>query len=122
LAACVAAAVIVLAGSASAASGSSIVGKWKGYLTTPGQRMPFQVSVSRNERSGTWRVSQTCSGTLRLKDISGGYHHYYRVSGKDRGCAPAGIDCLKREGSGMLDWFNESTGDVSFDGTLRRLK
>jgi hypothetical protein len=127
VAACSATGVIVLTGSADAtssaksASANSLVGKWKGYLTTTGERVPFQVSVSKNEKTGTWRMSPTCAGTLRLKDISGGYHHYYRVAGQNRGCAPAGIDCLKRVGSGMLDWFNESTGNISFDGTLRRV-
>jgi hypothetical protein len=114
---------VVLTGGASAApSAVSLVGKWKGQLETPGDRVSFQVSVNKGQRTGTWRTSSTCSGTLRLKNISDGYHHYYRVAGKNRGCAPPGVDCLKRQGAKVLDWFDESNSDISYVGTFRRLK
>jgi hypothetical protein len=110
---------VLLTGSASAsASSTSLVGKWKGSLESSGYKVRFQVSVNRNQKSGTWRLTSTCGGTLKLKDISDGYHHYYRLGG--RGCSAAGVDCLKRAGSGVLDWFDENTGNISYVGTLRR--
>lgn len=71
------------------------------------------VVVYRGERAGTWRIGSRCPGTLRLKDISDGYHHYYRVAGSNAGCAPLGIDCLKRAGAQMVDVFvaNSATAD-----------
>jgi hypothetical protein len=119
-----AAGAIVLTGLASASAGGSLVGKWKGYLTGySGQRISLQVTVNHNERAGTWRTGPTCSGTLRLKNISDGYHHYYRVAGKNAGCAPVGIDCLKRLGSGLYDTFSPSSNwNISDNGTLRRVK
>jgi hypothetical protein len=114
---------VVIAGGASAdSSATSLVGSWKGTLETPGDRLSFQVKVSKGQRTGTWRTSSTCSGTLRLKNISDGYHHYYRVAGKDRGCAAPGVDCLKRQGAKVLDWFDESGGsNVSYVGKFRRV-
>jgi hypothetical protein len=112
---------VVLTGLASAASGGPLGGTWKGYLQTTNERTSFQVTVNRNMKSGTWRTSASCSGPLRLDNISDGYHHYYRVvTRKDAGCAPAGIDCLKRQGGRVLDWFDESHSDISYVGNLRR--
>lgn len=121
----IAIAAVVAAGGANAArsssSASSLVGKWKGHLGASGKRtLSFQVSINSNQRSGTWRISSSCSGTLRLDDISDGYHHYYREYGKDRGCGPPGVDCLRRTGAGVVDWFSNPQGIVSYDGTLRR--
>ena len=48
--------------------------------------------------------------TLRLKDISSGYHHYYRVAGANAGCAALGVDCLKRVGAQMVDEFVPDLG------------
>ena len=88
------------AGPVNAPSAGSIVGTWSGHLTPPpgshASRQHFMVVIDPGERRGTWRTTSTCAGTLRLKDISYGYHHYYRVAGAHPGCAAPGIDCLKR--------------------------
>jgi hypothetical protein len=114
-------AVVITGGASAAGSSTSLVGSWKGQLETPGDRVSFQVKVNKGQRTGTWRTSSTCSGTLRLKNISDGYHHYYRDAGKNRGCAAPGVDCLKRQGAKVLDWFDESGGgNISYVGTFRR--
>lgn len=102
----------------------SIVGTWSGHLTPPGthaSRQRFIVVIDPRERRGTWRTSSTCAGTLRLKDISYGYHHYYRVAGAHPGCAAPGIDCLKRSGAQMVDVFVPNAGGGHIDGTFRRV-
>jgi hypothetical protein len=68
------------------------------------------IVVARGEPEGTWRIGLRCAGTLRLKDISGGYHHYYRVAGANAGCAALGIDCLERAGSQIVDVFVPDSG------------
>ena len=103
----------------------SIVGTWRGYIRRfPGSgasRRRFVIAVARGERRGTWRVGLRCAGTLRLKDISGGYHHYYRVAGANAGCAALGVDCLKRVGAQMVDEFVPDSGpDDSIN--LRRFR
>ena len=71
--------------------------------------------------AGTWRIGLRCAGTLRLKDISSGYHHYYRVAGANAACAALGVDCLKRVGAQMLDVFVPDSGpDDSVN--LRRVR
>ncbi len=104
---------------------TSIVGTWSGHLTPPpgthASRERFMVVIDTGERRGTWRTSSTCSGTLRLKDISYGYHHYYRVAGAHPGCAAPGIDCLKRSGAQMVDVFVPNAGGRNIDGTFRRV-
>ena len=104
---------------------TSIVGTWSGHLTPPpgtqASRQRFMVVIDPGERRGTWRTSSTCAGTLRLKDISYGYHHYYRVAGAHPGCAAPGIDCLKRSGAQMVDVFVSNAGGRDIDGTFRRV-
>lgn len=118
----------VLAGatSVSAAPPTSIVGTWIGHLTqSPAghtSRGEFIVGVDRGERAGTWRIGSSCTGTLRLKDISNGYHHYYRVRGANSRCAPAGIDCLKRVGADMVDEFVSNSGTANSTVTFRRIR
>ena len=77
------------AGPVNAPSARSIVGTWSGYVTPfPGSgasRRRFMIVVARGERRGTWRIGLRCAGTLRLEDISSGYHHYYRVGGASAG-------------------------------------
>ena len=51
-----------------------------------------------------------CAGTVRLKDISIGYHHYYRVAGANAAFAALGVDCLKRVGAQMVDVFVPGSG------------
>jgi hypothetical protein len=116
---------IAVASSVASASGTSIVGTWSGQLgpSSGGHaaRQHFTFVVDQGERRGTWRVSSTCAGTLRLKDISGGYHHYYRVLGAHPGCAAPGIDCLKRSGAQMVDVFVPNAGGADSTGTFRRI-
>jgi hypothetical protein len=68
------------------------------------------IAVARGEQGGTWRIGLRCGGTLRLKDISYGFHHYYRVAGANHGCAALGVDCLKRVGGQMVDVFVPDSG------------
>ncbi len=114
-----------VAGPANAAPATSIVGTWSGHLTPPPgthrSRQRFLVVIAPGERRGTWRTSSTCAGTLRLKDISYGYHHYYRVAGTHPGCAAPGIDCFKRSGAHMVDVFVPNGGGGDIDGTFRRV-
>lgn len=108
-----------------APSATSIVGTWSGHLTPPpgthASRQRFMVMIARGERRGTWRTTSTCAGTLRLKDISYGYHHYYRVAGARDRCAALGIDCLKRSGAQMVDVFVPNAGGGDIDGAFRRV-
>jgi len=101
-------------GPVSAPPARSIVGTWRGYITPfPGSgasRQRFVIVVARGERAGRWRIGSRCAGTLRLKDISSGYHHYYRVAGANPGCTALGVDCLKRDGAQMFDWFDADSG------------
>ena len=117
------AAAVSWAGSVNAPSARSIVGTWRGHITPfPGKgasRQRFTIVVARGERAGTWRIGLRCAGTLRLKNISYGYHHYYRVAGANAGCAALGVDCLKRVGARIVDVFVPDSGpDDSV--TLRR--
>lgn len=115
---------LVLAGTLDAAPAPSIVGTWSGQLVPPAgshaSRQRFTVVVDRGERAGTWRISSRCAGTLRLDDISNGFHHYYRKAGAHPGCAPLGVDCLKRDGAQMVDWFVSTSGTADSNGTFRR--
>ena len=114
------------AGPVNAPPAGSIVGTWSGHLTPPpgthASRQRFIVVIDPGELRGTWRTSSTCAGTLRLKDISYGYHHYYRVAGAHPGCAAPGIDCLKRSGARMVDAFVPNAGGSDIDGTFRRVR
>lgn len=126
LTACVAAGgALVLAGAVQAAPATSIVGTWSGYLTpaagSHASRQRLTVVVDRGERAGTWRINARCAGTLRLDNISNGFHHYYRVAGAHPGCAPLGVDCLKRDGSRIVDWFVSNSGTANSNGAFRRM-
>ncbi len=114
------------AGRVNAPPATSIVGTWSGHLTLPpgthASRQRFMIVIDPGERRGTWRTSSTCAGPLRLKDISSGYHHYYRVAGAHPGCAAPGIDCLKRSGARMVDVFVPNAGGSDIDGTFRRVR
>lgn len=108
------AAAVSWAGPVNAPSARSIVGTWRGDITpspaTGASPQRFTIVVARGERSGWWRIGLRCTGTLRLKDISAGYHHYYRVAGTNPKCATLGVDCLKRDGAQMFDWFVPEAG------------
>lgn len=116
---------VAVAARVNAPPATSIVGTWSGHLRPPpgshAARERFMVVIDAGERRGTWRTSSTCAGTLRLKDISFGYHHYYRVAGAHPGCAAPGVDCLKRSGAQMVDVFVPNAGGRNIDGTFRRV-
>lgn len=116
---------VLVADRVNAPPAGSMVGTWSGYLLPPrgthAARQRFMVVIDPGERRGTWRTSSTCAGTLRLKDISNGYHHYYRVAGAHPGCVAPGIDCLKRSGAQMVDVFVPNAGGRDIDGTFRRV-
>ncbi|MBV9415166.1 MAG: hypothetical protein JO363_09335 [Solirubrobacterales bacterium] len=120
-------ATLAVTGSIEAAPATSIVGTWSGRLTpSPGShasRQRLTVAVNPGERSGTWRLGPRCGGTLHLKDISDGYHHYYRVAGAGAraGCAPLGVDCLQRDGTEVEDVFISTSGTANSTGKFRRV-
>ena len=105
-------------------SATSIVGTWSVYpAPTPGGHSSdqrFIVAVDPGEHTGTWQLGSGCTGTLRLKDISGGYHHFYRIAGGNAGCAPLGVDCLTRDGAQMADVFIAGSG-AGFNTYMRRV-
>jgi hypothetical protein len=119
------AAVAPWAGPVNAPPAGSIVGTWSGYITPfPGKgasRQRLMIVVARGEQRGTWRIGSHCAGTLRLKDISYGYHHFYRVAGANGGCAALGVDCLKRLGAQMADAFVPNSGPQD-NVNLRRVR
>jgi hypothetical protein len=102
---------------------TSIAGTWSGKLAlsngSHAASQPFVAWVNRSETAGWWRTGPHCGGPLRLKDISYGFHHYYRL-GITAGCAPPGVDCFKRDGARMLDVFVPNSGKES-SGEFRRI-
>ncbi len=114
LVALLAAAALAIAGVGAAAGSTRIVGQWSGtMLPNTGSRVRahrLTVVVDSGERAGTWRVSARCRGTLRLKDISDGYHHYTEIPARGTTCAGGGVDCLMRVGAHVLDEFVSRPG------------
>ena len=99
-------------------------GTWSGYITGSGAaRKHITISINAAETGGSWRISATCAGPLRLDSISSGYHHYLRKLARGSTCAGGDIDCLKRAGANIYDSVTSHLGgawDVS--GTLRRVR
>lgn len=111
---------MVLVTTGAAAGPTQIVGKWTGTLkSTSGSASRLTVTVAKGELEGTWYVSDTCHGTLKLKDISNGFHHYYRIAVNGASCPAGGVDCLERDGAGVLDEY-VNADNVETDGVLRR--
>jgi hypothetical protein len=98
-----------LTGSAAAARLGSIVGRWSGVMrpVTGSFTRPHRltVTVNRGETAGTWRISADCRGTLVLKDISSGMHHYTEIPAAGTVCRGGGVDCLERVASHVYDIF-----------------
>jgi len=117
--------VVAVAHRVNARPAKSIVGTWSGYITpSPGShasRQRFFVVVDPGERAGRWRIGARCSGTLSLENISDGYHHFYRLAGANAGCAPLGVDCLKRAGAQVEDVFSSGSGWGDSTIYLRRV-
>ena len=117
--------VAIMATGASSHSGP-LTGTWSGFMrqgsgsTAP--RHHLRLVVNASERGGSWRISARCLGSLRLKNISNGYHHYIEVLAPGATCRGGGIDCLKRVGAGLYDTFQSPPGTkYDNDGTLRRV-
>jgi hypothetical protein len=101
-------------GAGASHSPTAIAGKWSG--TVAGRVLI--VKVAHNEEKGTWSLSASCHGTLKLESISNGFHHFYRIGAADTTCAPSetgGVDCLMREGSALLDLYAAPEGGGSGD-------
>jgi len=95
-------------------SPTAIAGRWSG---TVGGHL-LTVKVAPKEEKGTWSLSATCHGTLKLESISNGFHHFYRIAAPGTTCAASetgGIDCLMREGSDVLDLYAAPEGGGSGD-------
>ena len=124
LVAVVAALVFVVTGVGATAGTTRIVGRWTGIMK-PNTRSHARahrltVVVYSGERAGTWSVNARCRGTLRLHDISNGYHHYTEIAAAGTSCAGGGVDCLKRVGAQVVDEFVSRPGtDQNTTGTLR---
>ena len=113
------------AGAASSAlaatSGEPLTGTWTGVIAAhPAYRMV--IVVNAHETGGSWRVSAACHGSLMLKSISNGYHHYLRRLAAGATCAGGDVDCLKRTGAKLYDAVTSHLGGAwDSSGTLRRV-
>ncbi len=92
-----------------ATAATQITGTWTGKIdgsAAPSEQLT--IKVKSGERKGTWSVSASCHGTLVLKDISKGFHHFNRIAATGASCSGGsggGVDCLKRDGSRVLDEY-----------------
>jgi hypothetical protein len=109
-------------GAGVAATVTSDAGTWTG--TVRGSAAPSEhltVKVLSGERRGTWSVSASCHGTLVLKNISEGFHHFNRIAATGTTCSGgsgSGVDCLKREGSRLLDEYAPTGNEGWITGLL----
>jgi hypothetical protein len=127
LVAVAAAAALVIASVGAAAGSTRIVGQWSGMMRpntgSKARTHRLTVVVFSGERAGAWRVSAGCRGTLRLKDISDGYHHYTEIPAPGTSCAGGGVDCLMRVGAHVLDEFVSRPGtSQNTTGNLQAVK
>ncbi len=92
-----------------ATAAKQITGTWTGKIHgSAASSERLTVEVKSGERKGTWSVSASCHGTLVLKNISGGFHHFNRIKATGATCSGrsgSGVDCLKRVGSRVLDEY-----------------
>jgi hypothetical protein len=107
--------------------GGPLTGKWSGYIAgQPGsgvKRQHIIVTVNASETGGSWKLSATCHGPLKLESVSGGYHHYIRKRGRGSTCAGGDVDCLKRAGANVYDAVTSHLGgEYDSSGTLRRVR
>jgi hypothetical protein len=107
-------------------SGGPLAGHWSGHMNPrPGSKVRghrLWLFVDASERGGSWRISTSCRGPLRLQNISNGYHHYVEGLAPGATCLGGGIDCIKRIGAGLYDTFQSHAGsEYDSDGTLRRV-
>ncbi len=81
------------------------------------------IVVNAGATGGSWRLSATCHGPLRLDGISGGYHHYLRKLAPGATCAAGDVDCLELVGANLYDAVTSHLGSAhDLSGTLHRLR
>lgn len=111
--------IAIVPGASAKSTPTRLVGTWTGALEPSGEQLTL--TVAPRERSGTWKLSPTCYGTLALESISNGYHHYNRVASPNASCTAGGVDCLWREGAQVLDLYVPAEG-VESSGWLKRVR
>jgi len=102
---------------------TKIVGTWTGTIEGDGAPEHLTVTVNKKERTGTWSVSSSCYGTLALKNISEGFHHFNRIAATGATCSGGsggGVDCLKRDGSLLYDEYQPTGSPGWSSGLLTR--
>lgn len=108
-------------------SAGPLTGSWSGSIKRGpygrGHPQHLLIAVDASERGGSWEVSATCRGSLRLKDVSNGYHHYIEELSRGATCLGGGIDCLRRVGAHVEDLFQPepATSGYYASASLRRL-
>ncbi len=107
--------------------GGPLTGTWSGYITGQGnsgvKRHHIVIVVNANETGGSWELSATCHGRLRLDSISNGYHHFLRKPARGSTCAGGDVDCLKRVRAKVYDAVTSHFGGAyDSSGTLRRVR
>ncbi len=115
----------IVAASASSSS-ASLRGSWSGSIVrAPGGKgspKRLRLVIKASQRGGSWSVSARCRGSLKLKDISNGYHHYIEQLAPRATCLGGGIDCLKRVGADVYDEFQPQPRVTYFKaGTFKRV-
>jgi hypothetical protein len=125
LAVAAACAMTALAAQADTTHGEPLSGTWSGVISgQPGvvTRQHILIVVNARESGGSWRLSASCHGSLKLDSISDGYHHYLRTPAPGATCAGGDIDCLKPDGLSLEDEVTSHLGGRwDSGGTLRRL-
>ena len=115
-----------LAARAGTPQGEPLAGTWSGVIGgQPGlvTRQHIQIVVNARESGGSWRLSGSCYGSLKLASISGGYHHYLRTAAPGATCAGGDVDCLKPDGLLLEDAVTSHLGGRwDANGTLQRLR
>jgi hypothetical protein len=107
--------------------GGPLTGTWSGYITGPAdsgvKRHHIVIVVNARETGGSWAISASCHGPLRLESVSGGYHHYLRKLARGSTCPGGDIDCLKRVGVNAYDAITSHLGGAyDSSATLRRVR
>ena len=104
-------------------NGGPLTGTWNGYITGQAKRHHIVIVVNASETGGSWELSGTCHGWLKLDSISNGYHHFLRKAARGSTCAGGDIDCLKRVGANVYDAVTSHRGgEYDVSGTLRRVR
>jgi len=119
---------LAIAAPSAFSSGGALTGTWSGSisrsLSGTGQRRHLEVVINANERGGSWKVSASCRGPLKLQSISDGFHHYLEKLARGSTCLGGGVDCLERAGAELYDEFQPAptTSGYTSEAILRRVK